>query len=90
MHRFIQGVLYQYEHEQQAYNTLNGILHQCDHIPNGIAEQVAAACIEEGKLTFSRFKYQMAVSQKQVEHPSNKKPSPEKLHQNIRGKEYYK
>ncbi|TGY66075.1 IS21 family transposase [Dubosiella muris] len=90
MHRFIQGVLYQYEHEQQAYNTLNGILHQCDHIPNGIAEQAAAKCIKEGKLTFSRFKYQLTVSQKQIEHPSNKNLSPEKPHQNIRGKEYYK
>lgn len=89
MLRFIQGVLYNFEYEQQAYNTLNGILHQCDHIPNGVAEQAAITCLKEGKLTLRYFKYQIRVLGRQEECTDQHENPAEKTHQNIRGKEYY-
>lgn len=89
MLRFIQGVLYNFEYEQQAYNTLNGILHQCDHVPNGIAKQAAVTCLKEGKLTLRYFKYQIRVLSRQEDRTDQHENPAEKTHQNIRGKEYY-
>lgn len=80
-------VLHSYEHEEQAYNSCNGILHMCDEKPKYICNNAARKCIDLKSCKYSYFKRVLTDFMNE-----NIKGEKESLpnHQNIRGKDYYK
>ena len=85
MEKYINAVLHSFKHEEQAYNSVNGILHQCDGLSYVLCDETARKCLESGMIGYSYFK-------KQLSHSINREHSSDTLpdHSNIRGKEYYK
>jgi len=91
MSEFIDRVLKSSKHEEQAYNSCNGILHTVKDVPHGIVEETARTCIEMNACWYSSFK---KVLRKVVsEHESGTTtghPDSLPVHDNIRGKDYYR
>ena len=86
MVKLIDAVLHSTVHEEQSYNSCNGILHSCDGISRVIAEEAAKTCVTCNTCRYSYFK-------RVLNDLLNKSgPEVEKLpqHTNIRGKDYYK
>ncbi len=84
--KLIDNVLLSAEHEEQAYNSCNGILHMCKDEPKLIVEEVARACIESNACRYSYFK---KLLRNMKEKPTSKSSTlPE--HDNLRGKEAYR
>jgi hypothetical protein len=91
MERFIQGIIYNFEYEEQSYNSCNGILHLCDHVPNALADDVARYCLDNKKLAYSSFKYELAKKKKEEsDRKSEKKAMEVDQSMNVRGAGYYK
>ena len=87
MEKLIDAVLHSSRHEEQAYNSCNGILHCCDGISKGLCEEAAKTCVEFHTCQYSYFKRVLTDMLNK-----NSSPGSEKLpeHKNIRGKDFYK
>ena len=87
MVKLIDTVLHSAVHEEQTYNSCNGIIHCCDGVSRLVAEEAAKTCVTCNACRYSYFK-------RVLTDMLNKKSSPgsEKLpeHTNIRGKDFYK
>ena len=77
--------MYSFKHEEQSYNSLNGILHSCDGLSYVMCDEVAKSCIDAGCPTYSYFKKALTIT---VNSKSKDNNLPK--HKNIRGKDFYK
>ena len=74
------------QHEEQAYNSCNGILHMCKDFPKLILEDISKTCVESNACRYSYFKKLLKNEQNNLSEGSVYK-LPE--HSNLRGKEEY-
>ena len=87
MSKLIDTVLLAPQHEEQAYNSCNGILHMCTNQPKLLVEEAAKLCVESSACRYSYFKkalHKMTGSGTSA-HSGQKLPG----HENLRGKEIY-
>ena len=56
MIKLIDAVLLAPQHEEQAYNSCNGILHMCKNQPKLMLEDIAKTCVESNACRYSYFK----------------------------------
>lgn len=56
MAKLIDTVLLAPQHEEQAYNSCNGILHMCKDFPKLTLEDIAKTCVESNACRYSYFK----------------------------------
>lgn len=87
MKTLIERVLLSTAHEEQAYNSCNGILHMCKDYPPILLEETAKHCIESNACRYSYFK-KLLLSQKSSSLAGSNSGLPD--HNNLRGKEEYK
>ena len=80
------SVLYSFKHEEQSYNSLNGIIHLCDGLSYVMCDKVAKDCLDAGCATYSYFKKALSLFIDSNERSRNTLPE----HENIRGKDFYK
>ena len=86
MAKLIDTVLLAPQHEEQAYNSCNGILHMCKDFPKLILEDIAKTCVESNACRYSYFKKLLKNKQNNLSEGSvYKLPK----HSNLRGKEEY-
>lgn len=86
--KLIDAVLLAPKHEEQAYNSCNGILHMCVDCSKLLVEEAAKLCVESNACRYSYFK--KTLNRLQDTSPRNattRKTLPE--HGNLRGKEIY-
>ena len=87
MSKLVDTVLLAPQHEEQAYNSCNGILHMCTNHPKLLVEEAAKLCVESSSCRYSYFKKTLN-SLTDSRHCSNAEQIlPE--HENLRGKEIY-
>ena len=89
----IDRILRSARHEEQAYNSCNGILHMCADVPKGLVETAAQTCLNANSCYYSYFKRILrSLTNKKAGLTGYKREMPETLpeHQNIRGRDYYK
>lgn len=86
MAKLIDTVLLAPQHEEQAYNSCNGILHMCKDFPKLTLEDIAKTCVESNACRYSYFKKLLKNKQNNLSEGSVYK-LPE--HSNLRGKEEY-
>jgi len=88
---FIDRVLKASKHEEQAYNSCNGILHTVQDMPHGVVEETARKCIEMNACWYSSFKRILRqVSESSEREQEQNHPEELPAHNNIRGKDYYR
>ena len=87
MFTLIDTVLHSSKHEEQSYNSCNGILHMCDGKSKVIVNMAARKCIELNSCKYSYFKRILNDILNNGGRPSGDS-LPE--HKNIRGKDFYK
>lgn len=87
MSEFIDRVLKQPKHEEQAYNSCAGILHSVKDLPYGIVEEAARQCILMGSCRYKTYKQ---VLGKLLRDGIPDRPGTLPSHENIRGKGFYK
>lgn len=87
MKNLIEKILLSAKHEEQAYNSCNGILHMCKDYPPMFLEEIAKTCIESNACRYSYFK-KLLFSQRDRSISNTGANLPE--HSNLRGKEVYK
>ena len=87
MYTLIDTVLHSVRHEEQTYNSCNGILHMCDGISKVIANSAARKCIELNSCKYSYFKRILNDILNNGGRDSSE-ALPE--HQNLWGKDFYK
>ena len=88
MSELIDRILRSSKHEEQSYNACAGILHKVKVLPKGVAEEAARKCIEINSCRYFTFK-QMLKKLDAKEFPEHS-PGVLPIHENIRGKDYYK
>lgn len=89
MAKLIDHVLLSTTHEEQAYNSCNGILHMCTNQSRLMIEEIAKTCVESNACRYSYFKKLLKnESVHETENHSTQPSIPE--HSNLRGKEVYK
>lgn len=89
MAKMIDRILIAATHEEQAYNSCNGILHMCTNQSRLHLEELAKVCVESNACRYSYFKKLLKSEEKTNAQQSVVKTSlPE--HTNLRGKEVYK
>ena len=84
---FIDRVLLSSEHEEQAYNSCNGILHMCMDQSKILIEEISKTCVEGNVCRYSYFKRLLKEKLGTNVHPP-KTVLPN--HENLRGKEEYR
>ena len=85
--KMIDSVLLSNQHEEQSYNSCNGILHMCTGQSKLLVEEAARLCVEGNACRYSYFKRCMKqLTERSQEKAQQKLPS----HENLRGKEFYK
>lgn len=82
----IETVLHSSEHEEQSYNSCNGILHMCDGKSHTICNSAARKCIELKSCKYTYFK--RMLNEMLNKNSGTNESLPE--HKNLRGKDYYK
>lgn len=88
MAKLIDRVLLAPQHEEQAYNSCNGILHMCTNKSKLMVDEVARMCVESGACRYSYFKKLLNKEQELLaQRPSTATTLP--THDNLRGKEAY-
>lgn len=87
MAKLIDTVLLAPQHEEQAYNSCNGILHMCKDRSKLLLEDLAKTCVDSNTCRYSYFKKLLKNSQDGYS-PRTTSALPE--HKNLRGKEEYK
>ncbi len=83
----IERVLMAPEHEEQAYNSCNGILHMCKDQSKLLIEDIAKTCVESNVCHYSYFK-RLLKDRQTASGSTGKNVLPN--HENLRGKEEYK
>ena len=83
--KLIDNVLLSFDHEEQAYNSCNGILHMCKNQPKLLVEEISKQCVESNACKYSYFK-RLLNDKKENKITSSTLPD----HNNLRGKEQYK
>ena len=84
---FIDRILLASEHEEQAYNSCNGILHMCKDQSKLLVEEIAKTCIDGNACRYSYFK-RLLKERLEGQSPSEKASLP--THENLRGREEYR
>ena len=87
MGKLIDSVLLTPQHEEQAYNSCNGILHMCKNQSRLLLEDIAKTCVESNACRYSYFKKLLKNMQDNHSVPTTSS-LPE--HSNLRGKEEYR
>lgn len=82
----IDRVLKSYKHEEQAFNSCNGILHMCDNQSKVLCNEAARRCVQLNACKFTYFKKVLSEVLNTGGLPDETLPA----HNNIWGKEYYK
>ena len=82
----IDAVLKSSVHEEQSYNSCNGILHMCDGQSKILCNEAARRCVELRACKYSYFKKVLSEVINTGGKPAEALPS----HMNIWGKDYYK
>lgn len=83
----IDTVLLSNQHEEQSYNSCNGILHTCTGQSKLLVEEAARLCVEGNTCRYSYFKRRL---KQLTEHSQKKEQQKLPSHENLRGKEFYK
>lgn len=84
----IDRILRSVKHEEQAYNSCKGILHQCNDVPKHIVSEAAQLCINASACKYTYFKKALSRLMNQSKRDSESSGHlPE--HENIRGRESY-
>lgn len=87
MSNFIEIILHSSEHEEQSYNSCNGILHMCDGKSRILCNGAAQKCIDLKSCKYTYFKRVLnEMLNNEVSESSESLPD----HKNIRGKDFYK
>lgn len=85
--KLIDSVLLSTQHEEQSYNSCNGILHMCTGQSKLLVEEASKLCVEGNACRYSYFKHCLKqLTEKGQTTERQKLPS----HNNLRGKEAYK
>lgn len=85
MAKLIDSILTATTHEEQAYNSCNGILHMCTNQSRLHLEELAKVCVESNACQYSYFKKLLKNEVSRTTDTSTAKASlPE--HNNLRGK----
>ena len=82
----IDRILKSYKHEEQAYNSCNGILHMCDNQSKVLCNEAALRCIQLNTCKYTYFKKILTEVLNSDGRTNNSLPT----HDNIWGKEYYR
>ena len=86
MAKLIDAILLKPEHEEQAYNSCNGILHMCKDHSKLRLEELAKTCVESNACRYSYFKRLLQDCQEgSASASANTLPE----HGNLRGKEIF-
>lgn len=86
MAKLIDAILLKPEHEEQAYNSCNGILHMCKDHSKLRLEELAKTCVESNACRYSYFKRLLQDCQEgSASASANTLPE----HGNLRGKEVF-
>lgn len=85
--KMIDTVLLSSQHEEQSYNSCNGILHMCTGQSKLLVEEAARLCVESNACRYSYFK-RCLKQLSEMPGRTEKQNLPE--HENLRGKEAYK
>lgn len=85
MYIMVDRVLCSSKHEEQSYNSCNGILHMCDGVSKMIANEAAKRCIEMNVCKYSYFKKILAEVKKEKDDDGSDLPNNE----NVWGDDYY-
>lgn len=83
----INRILASAKHEEQMYNSCNGIVHMCDGLPYGTAEEAARKCVEANACRYTYFKNVLKKMKEEGTGTPTEASLPENT--NIRGKEAY-
>ena len=86
MGQFIDLLLKKADHEEQAYNSCNGILHTAESYPFTRVEETARFCLDHGLVTYTGFT--RALKRSSDSPSSTKGMIP--VHENIRGPEAFR
>jgi transposase len=86
--KLIDAVLLAPQHEEQAYNSCNGILHMCKNQPRLIVEEISKTCVESNACRYSYFK--KLLKNRQDDNTMSPSSSTLPEHSNLRGKEEYR
>lgn len=87
MSKLVDTVLLAPQHEEQAYNSCNGILHMCTNQPKLLVEEAAKLCVESSVCRYSYFKKTLHNLTDSRHYNGTDQILPE--HENLRGKEIY-
>ena len=85
--KMIDTILLAPKHEEQAYNSCNGILHMCTNQSRLLVEEAAKLCVESNACRYSYFKKALKGMTESKPIGENEKSLPE--HSNLRRKEIY-
>lgn len=90
MSEMIDTILRSSRHEEQAYNSCSGILHSCKNVSHGLAEEAARKCVEIHACKYSYFKKVLSTVVNDHSRGNDSKAESLPVHENIRGKDFYK
>ncbi len=85
--KMIDSVLLSAQHEEQSYNSCNGILHMCTGQSKLLVEEAARICVESNACRYSYFK---RCLKQLTDRSSTLEQQKLPFHENLRGKEFYK
>lgn len=86
MYKLIDIILHSSKHEEQSFNSCNGILHMCDGKSKTLANEAARKCIELGSARYSYFR----KIYNEYLNNGGKKTEALPEHDNLWGKDFYK
>lgn len=87
--QFIDRLLNRADHEQQAYNSCNGLLHTAESYAYERVEDAARRCLEKGVISYSGFIAKLKDKPDADETAAKKTTAALPKHENIRGADYY-
>ncbi len=88
-YQFIDRLLKRADHEQQAYNSCNGLLHTAENYAYELVEEVAHKCLENDAISYSGFIRALRNKPDADEKTIKKTTAALPKHENIRGADYY-
>ena len=88
MAKMIDCILLSVEHEEQAFNSCNGILHMCTNQSKLMVEEIAKTCVDSNACRYTYFKKLLKNEQEHMGSITTEPSIPK--HDNLRGKEVYR
>ena len=88
MEILVDRILRSAKHEEQAYNSCNGILHSCKNISHTIVEEAAERCVKANACKYTYFKKVLNTVRNERYGKCQTGQMP--VHENIRGRDFYK